>query len=363
MIVCLEGEIFEGSVDASRSKKTSEWMATKMSKIIDKIGLELVVQICTDNTSNMKSCGCILMEKYPQLYYQGCCAHVVDLILEDMEKQEFMKTTVEAACDIVECLRNSQAPLAIFRSHEADLVLLYSAATQFATNFIMVDRFITLRKVVELTVLNTRWNTWSSKLPKKLFERSRRVKACVLKESFWKQCQNIITICESPLCYLRRFDRKSPMMGETYFAMHDLEKAIYELCCAPFNMPSAHHVELVGSFHMQWTMIRTDLHYVGATLNPRYARSLDVDTNEVRQGFLSAITRLLPNLVERTQACKEYLDFKNIKNGFEMLSTFEEGQFLPHKWLKLFGSCAPTLKPIAMRLLSQICSASSCERN
>ena len=54
---------------------------------------------------------------------------------------------------------------------------------------------------------------------------------------------------------------------------------------------------------------------------------------------------------------------KNIKNGFEMASTFEEGQFLPYEWWELFGSCAPTLKPIAVRVLSQICRASSYERN
>ena len=280
------------------------------------------------------------MEKYPQLYYQGCCAHALDLILEDMGKQQWMKSTVEAARDIVKCLRNSQAPLAICRLHEADLALLHPAATRFATNFLIVDRLITLWNAVELTVLDTRWDTWSTKLSRKPFERSRRVKACILKESFWKQCQNIVTVCESALCCLCCFDGKSPMMGEAYFAMRNLEKAINELCCTPFNMPSAHHVELVGSFQRRWTMIRTDLHYVGATLNPRYARSPHVDTNKVQQGFLSAITRLLSNPVERTQAYKKYLDFKNMKNEFEMASTFEEGQFLPHEWWELFGSCS-----------------------
>ena len=127
----------------------------------------------------------------------------------------------------------------------------------------MVDRLITLRKAVELTVLDMRWDTWSRKLSRKPFERSRCVKACVLKESFWKQCQNIITVCESALCCLRLFDGKSPMMGEAYFAMRDLGKAIDELCCAPFNMSLAHHIQLVGSFYRRWTMIRTDLHYVG----------------------------------------------------------------------------------------------------
>ena len=107
----------------------------------------------------MKSCEHILMEKYLRFYLQGCCAHALDLILEDMEKQQWMKTTVEAARDIVKCLHNSQAPLAIFRLHEANLALLHPVATRFATNFIMVDHLITLQKAVELTVLDTRWDT------------------------------------------------------------------------------------------------------------------------------------------------------------------------------------------------------------
>ena len=82
--------------------------------------------------------------------------------------------------------------------------------------------------------------------------------------------------------------------------MRNFGKTIDELCCAPFNMPSANHIQLVESFHRRWAMIRTDLHYIGATLNPRYASSPDVFTNKVQHGFLSAITYFLPNPVEKT---------------------------------------------------------------
>ena len=182
------------------------------------------------------------------------------------------------------------APLKISRSHEDNLALLHPTATQFVTNFIMVDRLITLRiQAVELTVLDMHWDTWSTKVSRKPFERSHRVKACNLKESFWKQCQNIVTVCESVLCCLCRFDGKNPIMGENIFCHVQLGKTIDVLCCAPFNMPSANHVELVRSFYRRWTVIRIDLHYVGATLTLRYARSPKVDNNKVWQGFLSAI--------------------------------------------------------------------------
>ena len=44
------------------------------------------------------------------------------------------------------------------------------------------------------------------------------------------------------------------MMGEAYFAMCDLGKTIDELCCVPFNMSLAHHVELLGSFYRGWCL-------------------------------------------------------------------------------------------------------------
>ena len=127
------------------------------------------------------------------------------------------------------------SPLAIFRSHEADLALLHPAATRFATNFLMVDRLITLRKAVELTVLDTRWDTWSTKLSRKPFERSRRVKACVLKESFWKQCQNIVTVCESALCCLRRFDGKKSYNGRSIFCHARFGESDRRVVLCPFQ--------------------------------------------------------------------------------------------------------------------------------
>ena len=38
IIVCLEGEIFKGSIDASRHERPSNWMDAEMANIIEKMG-------------------------------------------------------------------------------------------------------------------------------------------------------------------------------------------------------------------------------------------------------------------------------------------------------------------------------------
>ena len=77
--------------------------------------------------------------------------------------------------------------------------------------------------------------------------------------------------------------------------LHNLGEQIKELGCDLFNMPSTNDVELVDTFNMQWATIRTNLHYVGATLNSRFVCSSEVNNSEVQQGFLCAITRILSN--------------------------------------------------------------------
>uniref|UniRef100_A0A8R7V3T3 DUF659 domain-containing protein n=1 Tax=Triticum urartu TaxID=4572 RepID=A0A8R7V3T3_TRIUA len=58
---------------------------------------ELVVQVVSDNGSNYKAVGRLLMEKYPTMYWTPCVAHCLDLMLEDVGKiKEFSHCIAKA---------------------------------------------------------------------------------------------------------------------------------------------------------------------------------------------------------------------------------------------------------------------------
>jgi hypothetical protein len=61
-------------------------VAKLLGEQIEAIGPELVVQVVSDNGSNYKVAGKIIMEKYPTLYWTPCAAHCLDLMLEDIGK-------------------------------------------------------------------------------------------------------------------------------------------------------------------------------------------------------------------------------------------------------------------------------------
>ncbi len=84
---------------------------------------------------------CSLHCRFPKLTWMPCTAHVLDLFLEDVGKQDFASDLFDWARQIVKFIRAHHKPLAIFRS-KSKLELKQSCATnacsvavfQFARN-------------------------------------------------------------------------------------------------------------------------------------------------------------------------------------------------------------------------------------
>jgi hypothetical protein len=53
-----------------------------------------MTQICSDNANAMLGVLDDLVATYPHLYKQGCCGHILDLLLEDWGIEEIFKTLI-----------------------------------------------------------------------------------------------------------------------------------------------------------------------------------------------------------------------------------------------------------------------------
>lgn len=81
-----KGTIFLTSVDTSDISKTADKVFEMLDEIVERVGEENVVQVVTDNASNYKAAGDLLMAKRTKLYWTPCAAHCIDWMLEDFEK-------------------------------------------------------------------------------------------------------------------------------------------------------------------------------------------------------------------------------------------------------------------------------------
>jgi hypothetical protein len=77
MLACPSDNVFIGSIDTTREKKDGHYICNALGGYIETIGVDNIVQICTDDVSNMRSAIDLLVHCFPSLYFQGCVVHVV----------------------------------------------------------------------------------------------------------------------------------------------------------------------------------------------------------------------------------------------------------------------------------------------
>jgi hypothetical protein len=103
MFVCLNGNVFIGSINTTWEWKDAHYICNALVGYIETIGVDNIVQICADNALSMKSAIDLLICHFSSLYFQGFIVHCLDLRLEE--------------------------PLVIFRCYETNLIFLNPTKT------------------------------------------------------------------------------------------------------------------------------------------------------------------------------------------------------------------------------------------
>jgi hypothetical protein len=83
MFAYLNGDVFICSIDTTREWKDAHYICNALGGYIKTIGINNIVQICTNNASSMKNATDLLIYCFSSLYFQGYVAHCSDLLLEN----------------------------------------------------------------------------------------------------------------------------------------------------------------------------------------------------------------------------------------------------------------------------------------
>ena len=368
MKICPAGEEFIGSVDASGNIKNAQYVAEMLGKYIEAVGPKNVVQICTDNAAVMKSAAEILIARWPHLYFQGCAAHVLNLLLGDWGKVKWVKEVVDDVREIVKFVKNRHMPLAIFREHETKLQLLSPGATRFATSFIMVERFVKAKRGLQQMVIDPRWDEYVRTLrenkERKSTNKARAAKRLINDDRLWTSCSNFLHLIWPVLLALREFDGKKPCTDKAYKVMKNLEKQIIGLQYEPFKLPVPVFEALHRQFKSRWDMMRTDIHHAAALLNPRLVDDKELRADTKAQAGLNRVFLKLAAPEHLTELLNEFHAFFFKLPPYTDAWNVQKYDGAPHLWWHMVGATVgKLLPPIARRVLAQVVSSSSCERN
>lgn len=99
---------------------TAEYMCEEISKVIETIGPQRVVALCTDNASNMKKAWSLLQERYPNMECYGCLAHGLNLIFGDVLKLSGISSVIDECTSLIKTIKHSYLLLAKFKEKQKE---------------------------------------------------------------------------------------------------------------------------------------------------------------------------------------------------------------------------------------------------
>lgn len=90
----------------------------------------------------------VIVQMYPHMDTHRCAAHILDVLLEDWDKDQRIKRIVAWCKAIVKFMKKYHVTLALFRKYLAKKALRLSSAICFKVHFFMIDSLVKCKQAL-----------------------------------------------------------------------------------------------------------------------------------------------------------------------------------------------------------------------
>ncbi|KAL0248725.1 hypothetical protein GEMRC1_003959 [Eukaryota sp. GEM-RC1] len=366
MGVSMDGAFFLTSFDTSGNIKTGEYISTPISNW--KLGpekphtlvTENIIQVITDSAANCVASGRLLEKKFPQLNFSRCSAHIIDLILKDISNLYFI-TPIFVKCHRVLRFFKNHSFLKTEVEKKANLTLVKPGETRFATNYLVLSRLLKIKAALKLTVIDDHVRHWVHLQDSKSQREFLEIESSVLNELlFWDEISDLIKLF---------VDTDSPTISKI---VPLFSKVLEKLKTANLRTFSQEEIELIEEINeKREATITNDLHLVAYALDPFYADVWVHDDSRIINAVPRICSKILGQKFKEKEleskvelAKKQFLQYK-LGNGIVMREVVQEERKTTNgfEWWMEYGCLMPELQYVAQRILAQVSSSSSAERN
>jgi len=215
------GVCFLDSVDCSAVKKDGRYIFELVDRCIEEIGVQNVVQVVTDNARPNEAAASLLKAKHPSIFWNGCAAHTIDLMLEDIGNMPRVAATISKAKCLTIFLYAHTRVLSLMRKFlSRDLVRC--GVTRFATAYLNLNSLLENKKQLQRLFREDELN----ELGYLNSVKGKKANKIARSETFWKGVETAINYFEPLANVLRRMDSDVPAMGFLYGSLLEAKNEI-----------------------------------------------------------------------------------------------------------------------------------------
>jgi hypothetical protein len=110
--------------------------------------------------------------------------------------------------------------------------------------------------------------------------------------------------------------------------------------------------------------MHSPIHAAAYALDPEFHEVNPMDNPEIKKGFMIMVDRLCKEVVTQAQVEREFMAYAQKTGHFSRATCWVNAREISaHSWWDMYGNETPALQALAVKVLSQCSSSSSCERN
>ncbi|GBC23318.2 ribonuclease H-like domain-containing protein [Rhizophagus irregularis DAOM 181602=DAOM 197198] len=316
----------------SMESHTGEFLASEISDIVEKIGLDKFTAVVTDNASNCRVARRIIEEKYGHIWDIRYAAHAINLIAADLVKLNDIKKFIS------NCLKDMK--INIER-------LQIWCKTRWGSLYMTADSILCARPVFDWILLEHNGIVTNS-----------NVYLLIQDEEFFTNCHHIRSIWAPIKECINILEAKSASLADCFVQMIKLAIAIFRLPSSnPFKASA------IQIFNHRYLEFQHPAYLLCYFLHPYY-RGLGLNDEGFRNAAITATT-LWQNLGYSEQECRELLtQFRKYDQKLKPYDlSYDKNMDTPELWWSSIRSKPYYLRDLALRLFCIAVSQAGCERN
>ena len=286
---CCIGTTFVESKEVSAETHTGEFIFQLVDNFIDKVGVDNIVQVVTDNAANNMAAKDLLYIKRPNIFWSSCATHTLNLMLEGIGKMKRFKTILDSAKDLAIFIYAHHKTLSLMRKFTKKREIIRPGVTRFASAFLTLQSLYEKKDQLRAMSQSEEWEKISHV---KKSAKGVQATATLVKPSFWNGVSLCLRVFEPLVKVLRMVDGDvKPSMpfvyGEIVKAKKDIRIAIGNI-----DKTGTLYKSIIGIIDEKMKKrLDSPIHLAAYCLNPYYTfyDSSIFDSEEVMDGCIEAV--------------------------------------------------------------------------
>lgn len=181
--------------------------------------------------------------------------------------------------------------------------------------------------------------------------------------AFWKDAELLLDICKPILEVLRLCDADKPCSADIYYAMFNLCEVLKTAPLGSKRLTLQRRAAAHAIAEKRWEFMHAPIYAAAYALNPKYWSHDVFENDEVMEGLAIMAHKLLSGDEPKT-ALEQFDDWKRMRGPLgNEIAVVDAKSMLHYKWWRIYGGPVQSLQRLALLVVSQVTTASACERN